>query len=95
LENIRSSNALAQEAQRQLLQAQQTIRERVIPDTEDAIEVLSDGPLDLYPDAVKLLEEALGLENDARDASVRTNRNALLQQAIGLKEDARDLIVSQ
>jgi hypothetical protein len=93
LENIRSSNALAGEAQGQLLQAQQTIGERVIPDTQDAIEVLSDGPLDLYPDAVKLLEEALGLENDARDAAQRSDRNALLKQAIALKEEARDLIV--
>ena len=40
LENIRSSNELAREAQGQLLQARQTIRERVIPDTDDAIEVL-------------------------------------------------------
>ena len=56
LENIRSSNELAREAQGQLLQARQTIRERVIPDTDDAIEVLSNGPLDLYPGAVALLE---------------------------------------
>ena len=50
LENIRSSNELAREAQGQLLQARQTIRERVIPDTDDAIEVLDDGPLKSLPD---------------------------------------------
>ena len=93
LENIRSSNALAVEAQRQLLQARQTITERVIPDTQDAIEVLEGGPLSLYPDAVALLDEALGLEREARDTILRTNRNALLQQAVTLKEGARDLIL--
>jgi cytochrome c peroxidase len=93
LENIRSSNDLAGQAQRQLLQAQQTIRERVVPDTQDAIEVLSRGPLNLYPDAVALLDEALDLENEARGTAQRTNRNALLQQAVGLKEQARDLIL--
>ena len=50
LENIRSSNELAREAQGQLLQARQTIRERVIPDTDDAIEVLGDGPSNSLPD---------------------------------------------
>ncbi len=93
LENIRSSNQLAQEAQSQLLQARQTIRERVIPDTEDAIEVLSNGPLDLYPSAVALLQEALELEEDARDTVLPRVRNALLRQAIDLKEDARDIIL--
>jgi mono/diheme cytochrome c family protein len=93
LENIRSSNELAGQAQRQLLQARQTITERVVPDTQDAIEVLSRGPLNLYPDAVALLDEALDLENDARGAAQRTDRNALLQQAVALKEQARDLIL--
>ena len=93
LENIRSSNELAREAQRQLLQARQTIRERVIPDTEDAIDVLDNGPLDLYPGALALLKEALELEEDARDAVLPRFRNALLRQAIELKEDARDLIL--
>jgi hypothetical protein len=93
LENIRSSNELAAQAQRQLLQARQTITERVVPDTQDAIEVLSRGPLNLYPDAVALLDEALDLENDARGTAERTDRNALLQQAVALKEQARDLIL--
>ena len=43
--------------------------------------------------AAVALEEALGLENDARDAAQRSDRNALLKQAIALKEEARDLIV--
>jgi cytochrome c peroxidase len=94
LENIRSSNALAQEAQRQPLQARQTIRERVLPDTEDAIAVLTSGPLQLYPDAVALLDEALDLETDARDTLRLTFRNALLRQAIALKNEARGMILS-
>jgi cytochrome c peroxidase len=93
LENIRSSNELAQAAQGQLLQARQTIRERVIPDTGDAIEVLADGPLNLYPEAVALLREALDLETDASDAAQRGQRNALLRQAIKLKTKARDDIL--
>ena len=48
---------------------------------------------ELYPDAVALLDEALGLENDARGTAQRTDRNALLQQAVALKEQARDLIL--
>jgi cytochrome c peroxidase len=94
LENIRSSNELAKEAQSQLLQARQTIKERVIPDTEDAIEVLSNGPLDLYPTAVGLLERALQREEDASRTLLPLFRNALLRQAIELKEDARDLILA-
>ena len=60
---------------------------------EDAIEVLTDGPLPLYPAAVELLDQALGLEVDAQSTSGRADRNAMLQKAELLKDEARALIL--
>jgi cytochrome c peroxidase len=56
LENSRNVDLLAQNALRQRQeQARETIAV-VIADTEDAIEVLTSGPLALHPDAVALLD---------------------------------------
>jgi hypothetical protein len=93
LENIRNSNALAEEAQRQPPPGAQGTVALAIADTRDAIEVLSGGPLDLYPDAVELLDEALELELDARETVPPPFRNPLLQQAQALKDDARAIIL--
>jgi cytochrome c peroxidase len=93
LENIRSSNAHSKQAQGA---ASLRVREAVgliIADTEDAREVLKGGPLDLYPEAVALLEEALQLERAARDTAQASDRNALLRDAVALKEEARALIL--
>ena len=93
LENIRSSNAYAEQAQREVPpEARQTIA-LVIAETKDAIEVLSGGPLDLNPDAVELLDEALELERDARGTIERRFRNSLLRQAVRLKKEASATIV--
>jgi hypothetical protein len=93
LENIRSSHAYAEQAQREVpLRARQTIA-LILAETRDAIDVLTGGPLDLYPDAIELLDEAYGLEVDARQTVERSFRNALLRQAMGLKEEARASIL--
>ncbi len=93
LENIRNGNALAKQAQRQPPPRARGTIALVIADTRDAIEVLSSGPLDLYPDAVALLDEALELELDARETVPPPFRNPLLRQAEALKNDAREIIL--
>ena len=93
LENIRSSNAFSEQAQGgSSLRVREAVA-LIIAETEDALEVLKDGPLDLYPEAVALLEEALQLERDARNTAQRSVRDGLLQDAVALKEEARALIL--
>ena len=93
LENVRNVGVLAEDAQRQREeQARQTIQV-VIADTDDAIEVLTSGPLDLYPEAVGLLDQALLLAEDARVAEETATRNALLGQVRDLMRDIPDLIL--
>jgi cytochrome c peroxidase len=93
LENVRNVDLLAGDAQRQQQgPARQTI-EVVIADTEDAIEVLAGGALDLHPDAVQLLDEALGLAEDARDTDQAAMRNTLLGQIRDLMQAIPDLIL--
>jgi cytochrome c peroxidase len=99
LENIRSSNAYSDQAQREVQKlARQTVKV-VVAETEDALQVLTEaaGPnqtlLPLYPAAVALLEEALDLEIEADQTTPPPHRNALLRQAMELKEEARDLIL--
>jgi cytochrome c peroxidase len=93
LENVRNVDLLAQDAQRQQQgRAQQTI-DVVIADTEDAIEVLTGGALDLHPEAVQLLDQALGLAADARATDQAATRNALLGQVRDLMQGIPDLIL--
>jgi cytochrome c peroxidase len=93
LENVRNVSVLAKDAQRQPPgQARQTIQV-VIADTEDAIEALTRGPLDLHPEAVGLFHEALGLAEDARDAERPFMRNASLRRVQDLMQDIPDLIL--
>lgn len=93
LENVRNLGVLAEDAQRQREeQARQTIQV-VIADTDDAIEVLTSGPLDLYPEAVGLLEQALALAEAARAANQTATRNASLRQFQTLVKDVPDLIL--
>jgi hypothetical protein len=95
MENIRYGNVLAEQARRtrQRSAASQRIRE-VIAETGDAIEVLSRGPLELYPAAVKDLRDAVKLEQQALRTGSRTQRNALLGRASRLKQDASALMVN-
>jgi cytochrome c peroxidase len=99
LENIRSSNAYSAQAQREVQKlARQTVKV-VVAETEDALQVLTEGAgpnqdlLPLYPGAVALLEEALDLEIEADQTTPPPHRNALLRQAAALKNEARDLIL--
>jgi hypothetical protein len=89
MENVRFGNVIAKQAQGADLQsdAVQRIRE-VIAETQDAIEVLTRGPLKLYRDAVKRLTLAARLEQRALRERSRSRRNSFLQQAIALKSDA-------
>jgi hypothetical protein len=93
LENIRSSTAYAEQAQREVpLWARQTIA-LMLAETQDAIDVLTGRPLDLYAEAVELLDEAYALDLDARDTAERSFRNALLRQAEAHKDEARASIL--
>ena len=93
LENVRNVGVLAEDAQRQREErARQTIQV-VIADTDDAIEVLTSGPLDLYPEAVGLLDQALLLAEDARVSEETATRNPLLGQVRDLMRDIPDLIL--
>jgi hypothetical protein len=88
LESIRSSNAYDERAidPAELAPAKELV-EIAIAETTDAIEVLTEGPLSLYPDAVALLREARKFE---RQAAGQNPPNAeLLQDAILWKEEAR------
>jgi hypothetical protein len=95
MENIRYSNVVSEQAQRTVppAAAMERIKE-VVSDTEDAIEVLTEGPLDLYPEAVELLREALQLERQASSTIQPPRRNALLRQAAPLKEEASGMMAN-
>ena len=90
LENVRNVGVLAEDAQRQ---REEQALQVVIADTDDAIEVLTSGPLDLYPEAVGLLDQALLLAEDARVSEETATRNALLGQVRDLMRDIPDLIL--
>jgi cytochrome c peroxidase len=93
MENIRSSNAMAQEAQR-LTGAAATQRiEEAMAETEDAIEVLRDGPLVLHPGVVGQLQRALAAEQEALETASRSRRNALLREASQIKNSLSSRMV--
>jgi cytochrome c peroxidase len=95
MENIRYGNVLAEQARRtaQTSAANQRIKE-VIAETNDAIEVLTRGPVKLYPDAVKNLKDAVKLDQQALRTGSRIARNALLGRASRLKQDASALMIN-
>ena len=74
------------------MQARETLAV-IMADTEDAREVLAGGPLDLYPEAVALLEAALQLEREASATVQPPFRDALLRDAVALQEEARALLM--
>jgi hypothetical protein len=74
-------------------QANERIRE-ALAETNDAVEMLTGGPLRLYPDAVKNLEEAARLEQQALNTGSRVQRNASLGQAIRLKQETSALMLN-
>jgi hypothetical protein len=93
LENIRSSNAYSLQARRARTSFAGQTTALAVADTTDAIEVLTGGPLELYPEAVGLLSEALELELAARSILEADLRNALLRRAEALKNEARATIL--
>jgi cytochrome c peroxidase len=84
-ENIRSSNAMAAEAQRLTGEAARKRIEEAMAETGDAIEVLRDGPLVLHPGLVGRLEHALAAERDSMSTLSRSRRSALLREASQMK----------
>lgn len=94
LENIRSSNRLDQQALALRDRSATEVIRLAAADTKDAIEVLTEGVLIVYPEAVNYLREALKLERKAASGRARGQRNELLARAIQLKEKARDSMVT-
>jgi hypothetical protein len=93
MENIRYSNIVSDMAQRSVPKvAKGRIRE-VIAETEDAIQVLTRGPLSLYRKSVARLSKALKLEKDALKTSSTSKRNSLLRSAASLKREASKMMV--
>ena len=94
MENLPYGDVVSEDARRTGPPAAAMARvAEVVAETEDAIEVLTEGPLDLYPDAVALLENALELEKRARTTVQRPRRNGLLRQAASLKREASVMMV--
>jgi hypothetical protein len=92
LENIRSSNAYdARAFDPAELAPKDELVELAIAETTDAIEVLTEGPINLYPEAVALLREAREFERQA--VQEQPPSTELLQEAIARKEEARDQMV--
>ena len=95
LENIRSSNAYDQRAvdPTELAPADELV-ELAIAETTDAIEVLTEGPVDLFADtgAVQQLEQAREFERQALEQDPPSTD--LLEDAIALKEAARAQMVA-
>jgi hypothetical protein len=95
MENMRYGNVLAEQARRTL--PRPTANERIkeaVAETNDAIEVLTRGPVKLYAAAVKYLKEAAKLEQQALGTGGRVQRNALLGRAIRLKQDTGALMLN-
>ena len=91
LENIRSASAFSSRAidPAELAPAAELVN-WALAETTDAVEVLTQGPVKLFPDAVAALEEAQDFE---RQALAQDPPNAdLLQDAIAAMEAARELV---
>jgi cytochrome c peroxidase len=93
LQNVRSSNAYSAQALRQPPARAEESVELAIIETTDAIEVLTDGPVELFAgtDTISLLEEARALERQALAQGLPND--ALLKEAIALRETARGLMI--
>ncbi len=95
LENIRNSNALLDQAK--LLNAVngQELTKLAMADTQDAIEVLSEGQLITYPEAISNLKAAYKWETAASLLQITGARNIMLNKAKSLKLQADALIVTR
>lgn len=96
LENIRSSNSLAEKALGTKPRAEYKELVRLaMADTEDAIEVIRDGVYIPYPDALASLELALKYEKLASASASTAQRKQFLQKAMDRQDAARGLIVEE
>jgi len=95
VENIDSSVLMDVEAQSLGRDAGEEAVELALAETRDAIEDLTGGVYNVYPEALRKLRRAHRLEKHARDAGSIVKRNRLLEKAILLKQAARDLIVRE
>ena len=94
LENIRSARVIAKEARRENERWARQSTEVVMAEIEDAIDVLTEGPLaPLYPEAVEELDNLFGLARDAYEAPSKTLRNASLREVIRGLGDTSPLIL--
>jgi cytochrome c peroxidase len=93
MENIRSSAAFSRRAldPAELAPAAELVK-WAEAETTDAIEVLTQGPIKLFPEAVALLRQARDDERDALAADPPIG--ALLEDAVSRQELARDEIIS-
>jgi hypothetical protein len=95
LENIRNSNALVDQAiALNGLNGKELVK-LAMSDTEDAIEVLSEGQLLPYPEAVGKLQSAYKMEYAASLVPIPAVRNPLLTKAKNLKLEADALMVTR
>jgi hypothetical protein len=94
LENIRSANQLAAQARALDRDEGAEILKLAVAETEDAVEVLEAGVLNLYPEALKRLKAALDNAQRALRARHEFQRNALIDKALVNTQAARALMVS-
>jgi mono/diheme cytochrome c family protein len=93
LENIRSANALLDQALKQRERSAQETLRLAIAETEDAIEVLREAALLPYPEALAKLEHARDKERQALRLGFAPLRHPLIRAAIALQREARSLMV--
>jgi cytochrome c peroxidase len=95
LENIRNSNALLDQAKQLNADNGQELTKLAMADTQDAIEVLTEGQLIAYPEAVSKLRAAYKWETAASLLRISGPRNIMLNKAKSLKLQADALIVTR
>ena len=91
LENIRNSNALLDQAKQLNADNGQELTKLAMADTQDAIEVLTEGQLIAYPE----LRAAYKWETAASLLRINGPRNVMLNKAKSLKLQADALIVTR
>ena len=95
LENIRNSNALDDQAISLNAVNGREITKLAMADTEDAIQVLTEGQLMPYPEAMNKLKAAYQWEYSASLLQLPPLRNVMLNKAKALKLQADGLMVSR
>jgi hypothetical protein len=96
IDNINIANHLIGQA----LEAKLTVNAKrlvrlAIADTEDGIEVLEQGAINVYPEALKKMKSALKQEQAALEALLEVDRDILLAKARLLNIEARAIMVTE